>query len=61
VRANPRWFINIPGHQAHGLGVAQVVRERDGYVIVEKVGHAGEVAEDLEGSRELLPESKRAR
>jgi hypothetical protein len=47
VRTNPRWFINVPGHQVAMRGAGSVVEERDGYVIVEKEGHAGEVAEQL--------------
>ena len=49
IRANPRHFLNIPGHQAAAQGVAVVVTERDGYVIVEKIGHAGDVVEALDG------------
>jgi hypothetical protein len=45
IRANPRHFLNIPGHQAAAQGAAVVVAEREGYVIVEKIGHAGDVVE----------------
>jgi hypothetical protein len=48
IRANPRHFLNIPGHQAAAQGAAVVVAERDGYVIVEKIGHAGEVVDALD-------------
>ena len=48
IRADSRHFLNIPGHQASAQGAAVVVAERDGYVIVEKVGHAGTVAEALD-------------
>src|SRR3954453_12569091 len=51
VRSNPRWFINVPGHQVAALGAATVVERNTEYVVVEKVGHAGEVAEEL-ASRE---------
>jgi hypothetical protein len=47
VRSNPRWFINAPGHQSAGLGAVAVVEPHATYVIVEKQGHAGEVAEAL--------------
>ena len=47
VRSNPRWFINVPGHQVAALGAATVVETHNEYVVVEKVGHAGEVAEQL--------------
>jgi hypothetical protein len=48
IRANPRHFVNIPGHQAAAQGAAVVVAERDGYVIVEKIAHAGDVVEALD-------------
>jgi hypothetical protein len=48
IRATPRHFVNIPGHQAAAQGAAVVVAERDGYVIVEKIGHAGDVVEALD-------------
>jgi hypothetical protein len=62
IRANPRHFLNIPGHQAAAQGVAVVVAERDGYVIVEKIGHAGDVVEALDersadGGREPIAAS----
>ena len=47
VRANPRWFINAPGHDSAAGPHAQVVRELDGYAVVEKVGEAGAVVEGL--------------
>ena len=43
VRAEPRWFIVLPGHVV--ADVERVIREADGYVVVEKIGTAGEVAE----------------
>lgn len=48
VRANPRHFLNVPGHEAAAQGTAVVVAQRKGYVIVETIGHAGEVAEALD-------------
>ena len=48
VRADPRHFFNVAGHQVAALGTAVVVEERDRYVIVEKRGHAGDVAEELD-------------
>lgn len=48
IRADSRRFLNVPGHQAAAQGAGVVVEERDGYVIVEKIGHAGEVAEALD-------------
>jgi hypothetical protein len=49
IRANSRHFLNIPGHQAAAQGAAVVVAERNGYVIVEKIGHAGDVVVALDG------------
>lgn len=62
VRADSRHFFNVPGHQAAAQGAAAVVAERDGYVIAEKTGHAGDVVEALDerkvGSEtEALPAS----
>jgi hypothetical protein len=49
VRQDARWFLNVPGHEASAQGWAQVVRRHDGYIVVEKIGPAGVVAEQLEG------------
>lgn len=38
----------MPGHQAAAQGTAAVVAEREGYVISEKKGHAGEIVESLD-------------
>ncbi len=43
VRRNPRRFIVAPGHER--LDVEAVVERRDGYLVVQKLGQAGEVAE----------------
>jgi hypothetical protein len=48
VRAQPRWFINAPGHQVAGGKHVEVARQRDGYLIVEKLGRAGEIVEELD-------------
>jgi hypothetical protein len=55
VRADSRHFLNIPGHQAAAGGAAEVVAERNGYVIVEKLGRVGEIVEALD---ERLPEDR---
>ena len=59
IRANSRHFLNVPGHQRAAQGAAVVVAERDGYVIVEKIGHAGDVVEGLDerGSGEELKQT----
>jgi hypothetical protein len=49
VRQEPTTFLNVPGHQASAQGWAQVIETHDNYVVVAKVGPAGEVAEQLEG------------
>lgn len=46
VRDHPRRFVVVPGHQREGL--ERVVEEHPGCVVVEKVGEAGEVAEDTD-------------
>ena len=49
IRVDSRLFLNVPGHQASAQGWAQVVEKHDRYVVVEKIGPAGEVAEQLDG------------
>jgi hypothetical protein len=44
VRDHPRWFVVVPGHEREG--VERVVQEHPGCLVIEKVGEAGEVAED---------------
>jgi formate-nitrite transporter family protein len=46
VRDHPRWFVVVPGHERQG--VERVVQEHPGCLVVEKVGEAGEVAEDTD-------------
>jgi hypothetical protein len=48
IRADSRHFLNAPGHHVAAQGAAVVVAERDGYVIVEKVGRAGDIVESLD-------------
>ena len=47
VRDNPRLFFNAPGHETLSVnaGAAQVRERHDGYVVVEKTGLAGQIAE----------------
>jgi hypothetical protein len=52
VRADPRWFINAPGHHVNAQGWARVVEDRDRYVIAEKIGEAGEIVEQLDPRNE---------
>jgi len=51
VRADPRRFMIVPGHEVPEA--ERIVETFDGYVIVEKTGEAGEVAE--RASRPPLP------
>jgi hypothetical protein len=46
VRANPRRFIVIPGHER--LDAEVVVERRPGYLIVEKIDQAGTKAEETD-------------
>lgn len=48
VRSNARRFLNAPGHEQAAQGHADVVERADGYIVVEKIGRAGEVAEELD-------------
>ena len=47
VRHDPRLFFTTPGHEQIAVNAAAgvVVGRGDGYVLVEKIGVAGEVAE----------------
>ena len=54
IRAHSRHFLHVPGHE-DAAGAAQVVARRDGYVIVEKLGRAGEIVEALD---ERSPEDR---
>jgi hypothetical protein len=46
LRANPRYFVVLPGHEAPTI--ERVVADRGRYRVVEKVGVPGEVAEDTD-------------
>lgn len=48
VRAEPKRFVNALGHHVNGMGVVAVVAKTDRYEVVEKIGVAGEVAEELD-------------
>jgi hypothetical protein len=48
VRSDPRRFINAPSHQANEHGWAYVISENDRFIVVEKIGEAGEIAEELD-------------
>ena len=48
VRSEPSHFLNAVGHESASGPHARVVEYRDGWVLVEKVGQAGEIAEALD-------------
>ena len=48
IRGDSRRFFHVPGHRDAEGTAGVVVAERDGYVIVEKTGHAAEIAEALD-------------
>ena len=48
VRSNAQRFIVAPADAHVDLTVEKVVEQTDGYWVVEKLGVAGEVAEDLD-------------
>ena len=52
VRSDPRWFINAPGHHVNAQGWAHVVSENERFVVVEKIGQAGEIVEELDPRRD---------
>ena len=47
VRSNDRWFLHAPNHETTVAGAVQLVEHRPGYVLVEKVGLAGTIADEL--------------
>jgi hypothetical protein len=51
VRADSRTFINAPGHETAAGAASKVVGERDGYNIVRKRSHAGDVVAALDERR----------
>ena len=48
VRADGRRFLNAPGHEAAARGWAKVVERHLDFVVVEKVGEAGEITKALD-------------
>jgi hypothetical protein len=47
IRDNPRWFAHANGHEADIPAVVRLVEQHEGFVVVEKVGEAGELAAKL--------------
>ena len=52
IRAGSRDFLNVPGHEAAARGWGEVIDGNDRYVVVRKLGRAGEVAEALDERRD---------
>jgi hypothetical protein len=51
VRANSRWFAHAVGHEEAVDGAVRTVERNQRFVLVEKIEHAGEVADSLAGER----------
>ena len=50
VRSRGRWFLVIPGHETcvvNGEALAEIYERNTDFSIMEKIGRAGEVADDL--------------
>ena len=47
VRSNPRWFAHVPGHEPEVAGLVRLVEANERYLLVEKVGEAGDLAVQL--------------
>jgi hypothetical protein len=54
VREDSRRFAMTPGHETNAEGWARVIDRNDRFVVAEKIGEAGEVAEELD--RRLIGE-----
>lgn len=48
IRSDSTHFLNVPGHQVAAGPHAKVVAERENYVIVQKIGVAGEIVAELD-------------
>jgi hypothetical protein len=46
VRADPRHFLTVPGHETRH-DHSRLIEHRETYVVVEKTGDAGELVEQL--------------
>jgi hypothetical protein len=55
VRADSRHFLNAPGHEVNADGYGRVVSNQDGYVVVEKLGEAAKIVEQLDPREEVAP------
>ena len=48
IRAHPTYFLNLPKHAEGAEEHAETVRTDPGYIVVEKIGQAGEIVEGLD-------------
>jgi hypothetical protein len=48
VRADPRRFVVVPGHERSGEERSRLVERGDGYSVIEKLDGAGAIAERLD-------------
>jgi len=51
-RQNPRWFLCAPGHEITGDDIGRVVQRAPDFVVVEKLGVGGKVAEQADSRPE---------
>jgi hypothetical protein len=51
IRGNPRRFVHAVGHTGSDEEHTEVVDRSNGHEVVEKVGEAGELAEELDRER----------
>jgi hypothetical protein len=51
VRTNGRWFAHAVGHEEAVEAAVRAIERNRRFVLVEKIEHAGEVAESLAGER----------
>jgi hypothetical protein len=51
VRTNSRWFAHALGHEEAVEGAVRTVERNQRFVLVEKIQHAGEVADSLARER----------
>jgi hypothetical protein len=61
VRADSRRFLVLPGHEQGAQDFARVVAGGDGYVVVEKLGEAADIVEQLDSRAAESAEDARAR
>jgi hypothetical protein len=48
VRVDSRHFLNVPGHEVNAGRYGQVVDSTGRFVVVEKLGEAGEIVRELD-------------